>query len=296
MKKLVVIAGPTAVGKTNVSIELANILNTEIVSCDSRQMYKEMSIGTAVPSPGQLKKVKHHFIQNISIHDSYSAYKYEVDCINLLQKLFEKHPIVIMTGGSGLYIDAVINGIDDIPSIEAEVRKELENRLKTEGLESLRIELKRTDPKYYNNTDLKNPKRILKALEVFQMTGKPYSSFLTKNKKTRNFDIEIIGINRNRTELHQRINKRVDEMVQTGLINEAKQLYPLKKLNSLNTVGYKELFNHFDGETSLETAIELIKRNTRRYARRQITWFKRYNKIKWYEPDETEQIYSKVTT
>jgi len=289
-KTLAIIAGPTAVGKTVVTIELAKYFKTEIISCDSRQMYKELSVGTAVPGDEQLINVKHHFIHNISIHDYYNAYMFEVQALEVLEHLFIKKNIVLMTGGSGLYIDAVINGIDDLPTIEPEVRKNLLERLTKEGLASLRTELKSIDPGYYAKVDLKNPQRILKALEVSIMTGKPYSSLLTRKKKKRDFRIVLIGLNIDRNLLHTRINNRVDEMIDKGLIKEARDNYQYKGLNSLNTVGYRELFDHFDGKSSLEEAIELIKRNTRRYARRQISWFRRYKDIEWFDPNDIEEI------
>ena len=289
-KKLIIIGGPTAVGKTQVSIELAKHYCTEILSCDSRQMYRELSIGTAVPDEKQLKEVKHHFIHSISIHDYYNAYMYEVQSLELLERMFLKYDIVLMTGGSGLYIDAVVNGIDDLPTIDQQIRSDLEHIYREEGIEGIRIRLRKIDPDYYNEADLKNPKRILKALEVYAMTGKPYSSLLKKEKKQRPFEIIMIGLNIDRHLLHERINRRVDSMVQNGLILEARECYGYKNLNSLNTVGYKELFDHFDGNSSLEESLEMIKRNTRRYARRQISWFKRYNNLHWVEPTDLDKI------
>ena len=289
-KYLIVIAGPTAVGKTKTAIEIAKYLNTEIISCDSRQMFKEMQIGTAVPSNEQLKKVKHHFIQTISIHDYYNASMFEFDALDKLEYIYKNKNKVIMTGGSGLYIDAVIKGIDDLPSIDEEVRRSLQLRFENEGLESLRKELKKLDPDYYNQVDLKNHKRILKALEVNVMTGKPYSVFLTGKHKHRDFKTVLIVLNRERSELHERIEKRIDEMIAGGLVEEAKSVFKYKNNNSLNTVGYKEIFEFLEGKYSLESAIGLIKRNTRRYARRQITWFKRYKEAVWFHPDDIQQI------
>jgi len=290
MKNLIVIIGPTGIGKTDLSIEIAQKLNTEIISCDSRQIYKELKVGTAVPSDVQLNKVKHHFIGNKSIHDYYNASMFEVEVLELLEKLFLKFDNVIMTGGSGLYIDAVCNGIDDLPTIEQELRTDLMQRLNTEGIESLRMQLKMLDPDYYKQADIRNPKRILKALEVTLQTGKPYSTFLTKSKRTRDFKITKIGLQRERDELYERINLRVDQMINDGLIEEAKMFYKDKHLNSLNTVGYKELFDCFDGSISLEKAIELIKRNSRHYAKRQISWFGRDKEINWFHPDNTNEI------
>jgi len=290
MKTLIAIIGPTGVGKTDLSIDIAQRLNTEIISCDSRQVYKELKIGTAVPTKSQLQKVKHHFIGTKSIYDYYNASMFEVEVLELLDTLFQSFDNVIMTGGSGLYINAVCNGIDDLPTIDHELRTELLERLKNEGVESLRMQLKMIDPDYYRQADTKNPKRILKALEVTLQTGKPYSSFLTNPKKDRNFRILKIGLQRDRDELYERINLRVDQMIKEGLVEEARSFYKEKHLNSLNTVGYRELFDYFDGSISLEKAIELIKRNSRHYAKRQISWFGRDNEIQWFHPDESEKI------
>ncbi len=287
---LVVIIGPTAIGKTDLSIYLAQKLATEIISADSRQFYKELKIGTAVPDNAQLKAVKHHFIGNKSIHDYYNASSFEFEVINLLKKLFLKKNQVIMVGGSGMYVDAVCKGIDDLPEIDMEIRNSLIKKFETEGIESLRFELKRLDPDYYAIADLKNPKRLLKALEITLQTGKPYSTFRTKTIKKRNFNILKIGLNMDREKLYERIELRVDKMIENGLIDEAKQFIKYKNLNSLNTVGYKELFPYIEGEYSLERAIELIKRNTRRYAKRQLSWFKRDKEINWFMPDEKEKI------
>ena len=292
-KNLVVIVGPTAIGKTDVGIMLAKHLDTEIISADSRQIFKELNAGTAKPSNEQLAEVKHHFISNKSIYDEYNASKYEFEVMALLNKLFKKHQYIVMVGGSGLYIDAVCKGIDDIPSPEREIRNSLLKQHEEEGIEGLRLLLKKLDPEYYEVVDLKNPNRIIKALEISILTGKPYSSFLSKKQKKRDFSIQKTGLNINRDILYDRINKRVDIMVEQGLIDEARSLYPVYKakgLNALKTVGYKELFDHFDGRTTLEEAISLIKRNTRRYARRQITWFRKDKNIKWYSPNEYEQI------
>ncbi|OFX19758.1 MAG: tRNA (adenosine(37)-N6)-dimethylallyltransferase MiaA [Bacteroidetes bacterium GWA2_31_9b] len=296
MKNLIVIIGPTGIGKTDLSIEIAQKLNTEIISCDSRQIYKELKIGTAVPSDDQLNKVKHHFIGNKSIYDYYNASMFEVEVLELLEKLFLKFENVIMTGGSGLYVDAVCNGIDDLPTIEQELRTDLMQRLNTEGIESLRMQLKMLDPEYYKQADIRNPKRILKALEVTLQTGKPYSTFLTKSKRTRDFKITKIGLQRDRDELYERINLRVDQMLNDGLIDEAKLFYKDKHLNSLNTVGYKELFDYFDGSISLEKAVELIKRNSRHYAKRQISWFSRDKEINWFHTDNTNEIIEFIST
>jgi tRNA dimethylallyltransferase len=287
---LIVIIGPTAIGKTELCIDLAESLNTEIISADSRQIYKELNIGTAKPGEDELNRVKHHFISTKSIFDYYTAGMFELDVLKLLEELFVKHKQVIMTGGSGLYINAVCEGIDALPKVDPEVRNKLIEQYEQEGIQSLRHDLKRLDPKYYEMADLKNPKRLLKALEITVMTGKPYSSFLTSPNKERPFNILKIGLNRDRQELYDIINKRVDQMISKGLLVEAKELYKHKKMNALNTVGYKELFDYFDGIISYERAVELIKRNTRRYAKRQITWFSRDKEIKWFHPKDQEKI------
>lgn len=286
---LVIIAGPTGIGKTDFAIETALHYKTEIISADSRQIYKELKIGTAAPTTEQLKRAKHYFIGNKSIHNYYNASIFETETITLLENLFQKNKIVIMAGGSGMYIDAIYKGIDDIPTVEKEIRDNLIIRLNTEGIESLRKELKYIDPGYYKRVDLKNPKRILKALEISIQTGKPYSSFLTQKNKPRNFHSILIGLNMNREELYSRINNRVDYMIESGLIDEVKQFVNNKNSNALNTVGYKEIFNYLEGKTQLNEAIEQIKKNTRNYARKQITWFNRYPDIKWFHPSELQK-------
>jgi tRNA dimethylallyltransferase len=290
MKTLIVIIGPTGIGKTDLSIEVAQNFNTEIISCDSRQIYRELKIGTAVPTDEQLQKVKHHFIGNKSIYDYYNASMFEVEVLELLDNLFTNHHFVIMTGGSGLYIDAVCNGIDELPTIDQELRDELISRLKEEGIESMRMQLKILDPEYYRQADIKNPKRILKALEVTLQTGKPYSTFLTYSKRARDFRIIKIGLRRDRDELYDRINQRVDQMIENGLVDEAREFHKDKNLNSLNTVGYKELFDYFDGNSTLDKAIDLIKRNSRHYAKRQISWFGRDKEIHWFDPESVHGI------
>lgn len=282
-KKLIIILGPTAVGKTEYSLNLAERLQTEILSCDSRQMFREMKIGTAAPSEDELKRVPHHFIGNLSIHDYYSCGKYEIEVLQKCEELFKKHDTLVMTGGSMLYIDAVCNGIDEMPDIDEELRNSLWERYEKEGIESLRQELKILDPEYAQKVDPKNGKRIIHALEICLQAGKPYSEIRKNQKKKRPFDIQKIGIYREREELNHRINLRVDKMFEQGLYEEALGLYPFKHLNSLNTVGYKELFAHFDGQCSLEEAKEKIKTDTRRYAKKQMTWFKKDEDIKWIE-------------
>jgi len=287
---LIVIIGPTAIGKTELCIELAEALNTEIISADSRQIYKELNIGTAKPGKEELERVPHHFIGTKSIHDYYTAGMFELDVLELLEDLFKKHNQIIMTGGSGLYINAVCEGIDALPRVDPEIRNKLIEQYEKEGIQSLRHDLKKLDPDYYEIADLKNPKRLLKALEITVMTGKPYSSFLTRPKKERPFNILKIGLNKDREELYEAINKRVDKMIDEGLPEEAKELYKHKGANALNTVGYKELFDYFDGNITYQRAIELIKRNTRRYAKRQLTWFSKDEEIEWFHPDEKEKI------
>ncbi|HOK99149.1 MAG TPA: tRNA (adenosine(37)-N6)-dimethylallyltransferase MiaA [Bacteroidales bacterium] len=287
-KILLIITGPTAVGKTDFAIAIAQMLGTEIISADSRQIYREMMVGTARPTIEQLQKVPHHMVACRSIHEYYNASLYEEEVIALLQKLYAQYDTVILTGGSGLYIDAVCYGIDDLPTIDPQVRQQLSDRLRQEGLAVLQAELKRIDPDYYHSADISNPKRVLKALEVYAMTHRPYSSFLTRTPKKREFEPVFVVLDLPRNELHQRIDNRVDQMVQAGLIEEAKSLYPYRHLNALNTVGYKELFEYFEGKCSLEQAIALIKRNTRRYARRQLTWFRRYDKALWIQPQSPD--------
>jgi tRNA dimethylallyltransferase len=294
-KYLIVILGPTAVGKTRTAIEVARNFNTEIISCDSRQIYRELKIGTAVPSESELAEVKHHFIQNKSIYDYYNASMFEFEVMDLLDTLYGKYKYVLMVGGSGLYINAVCYGIDDLPAVDADLRKELLEKYKTEGIESIRKQLRLLDPGYYSRVDLKNHKRILKAIEVCLMTGRPYSSFLKNSKKDRPFKILKIGLSVNREELYERINKRVDRMIEEGLPDEARQYYKDRHLNALNTVGYKELFDYFDKKITFEEAVSLIKRNTRNYARKQLTWFKKQKDITWFGPDETGKIIEYIT-
>ncbi|MCK4921101.1 MAG: tRNA (adenosine(37)-N6)-dimethylallyltransferase MiaA [Bacteroidales bacterium] len=289
-KELIVIAGPTGVGKTDSAIAIAAKLNTEIISADSRQIYREMSIGTAVPERSQLDAVPHHFIQNKSIHQYYNASDYEFEVIELLDSLFTHNDKVILTGGSGLYIDAVIKGIDDLPKSDPELRKQLQQRIDSEGLDSLRKELKVLDPVSYHSIDLKNPKRLQKAIEICLITGKPYSDFLKRTPKKRNFSVKTLALNMDRKELYNRINHRVIQMIDKGLVKEAELLLEYKGLNPLNTVGYKEIFLFLEDEISLERAIELIQNNSRKYARKQITWFRKDNQYKWFHPTEIENM------
>lgn len=293
-KYLLIIAGPTGVGKTDVAVDLGKKLNTSIISADSRQIFKELSIGTAVPSKKQLEEVEHYMIQTYSIFDNYNAYKYEIEVIKLLEKIFNYNDIVIMAGGSGMYIDAVLYGIDDIPSVNPEIRNNLLKRLNVEGLESLSHQLKDLDPYSYDSIDIKNSKRVLKALEITLQTGKPYSGYLTGEKKNRKFKPVLVALDIDREQLHDRINKRVDKMIDKGLVKEAEYAHGIWKKNkipSLNTVGYKEFYPYFEGEYSFEEAVEFVKRNSRRYARRQITWLRKYDDIKWFSPGDKEGIY-----
>lgn len=285
---LIVLLGPTGVGKSDLSVELARHFACEIISADSRQFYREMQIGTAVPTDEQLQLVRHHFIRFISVKDYYSSSLYERDVLNLLPALFGKNRFVILTGGSGMYIDAVCQGIDDIPDTDPEIRQRYSTLYEEEGIEGLRIALKRLDPGHYEKVDLKNPKRIIRALEVCETTGKPYSTFLKKEKRERNFEILKTGLLRPRQQLYERINHRTDTMIADGLEEEARDLFSLRHLNALNSVGYKEFFEYFDGKISRDKAVELIKRNTRRYAKRQMTWWAKDKDIKWFEPGNSQ--------
>lgn len=289
-KSLIIITGPTAIGKTHAAIETALHFQTEIVSADSRQIYRELSIGTAVPSSEERAAVPHHFIHSHSVHDSYNASRYETEAIALLETLFKKYNTVVMTGGSMLYIDAVCKGIDVMPDADPELRKHLKEKLETEGIESLRRQLRKLDPEYYAGADLKNPARIIHALEISLLTGRPYSSFRSSRTKQRPFTIIKTGLNCDRSEIHRRINRRVDSMIANGLEEEARKVFPLKHLNALNTVGYREFFSFFGGDITKEKAIDLIKRNTRRYARKQLTWFRKDPDIHWFRPEEVTEI------
>lgn len=280
---LVVVTGPTAVGKTALTIELASELKTSIISADSRQFYKELRIGTAFPEKEELKQVPHYFLGHLSIQDYYSVSRYEQDVIQLLPHLFEKNPIVILTGGSGLYIDAVCKGIDDLPDPDPKIRAHVVELYDKEGIEGLRNHIKMLDPAYYEQSDIANHKRLMRALEVTLQMGEPYSNFLTNSEKNRSFDIIKYCLNRPREILFERINQRVDQMIQKGLLDEVKTLLPFKHLNALNTVGYKELFDFLDGKLTFDQAVEDIKTHTRRYAKRQLTWFKRDGEYKYID-------------
>ena len=291
---LLCLIGPTAVGKTDLSIALAKNLGTQIVSCDSRQMFREMTIGTAVPEPHQLASVQHHFIQHRSIHEYYSVYEYELEAVARLEEIFQEQEVVVLCGGSGLYLNALLYGMDDIPDPDPDIRRKLETRLKKDGLEPLRDELRLLDPEYYSEVDLNNPNRIIRGLEVCLTTGKKFSSFRIRSNRERNFEARIICLDRDRNDLFDRINRRVDVMVDHGLIEEARSLYPLRHLNALKTVGYRELFDYFDNLTDLETALELIRRNTRRYARRQLTWNRKYQNSLWLDAAEGDLLVDKI--
>ncbi len=287
---LIVLLGPTGVGKTDISIDIAVHFNCEIISADSRQFFSEMRIGTAVPDEHQLRKVKHHFTSFLSVKDYYSSSQFERDVLKLLPELFSENNIVIMSGGSGMYIDAVCKGIDDIPDVDPAIREKYIARYKNEGIEGLRETLRILDPEHYAIVDRNNQKRIIRALEICETSGRPYSSFLKKQKRERDFGIIKIGLERNRDDLYSRINSRVDDMIKNGLEDEVKGLIGHRNLNALNSVGYKEFYDYFDGKTSKEKAIELIKRNSRRYAKRQLTWWGKDKEIKWFKPEPVKDI------
>ena len=292
---LVVITGPTGVGKTELCIRLAERFHTDIINADSRQIFREIPIGTAAPTAEQQARVKHHFVGTHSITDYYSASMYEQDVLNLISRTSHLAPrtshLALMTGGSMMYIDAVCNGIDDIPTIRDDIREEMKRRYAEEGLPALVEELRQLDPEHYEVVDRNNPRRVIHALEICHQTGKTYTSFRTNTRKERPFNIVKIGLTRPREELYERINRRVDQMMEDGLLEEARAMYPLRHLNALNTVGYKELFCYFDGTWTLPEAVERIKGNTRRYCRKQLTWFKRDPEIRWFSPDD-ENIYT----
>lgn len=295
MKKLLVLLGPTGVGKTEWSIRIAEQLGAPIVSADSRQLYKGLTIGTAAPTKEQLDRVPHHLVAFLSPEDYYSASEYEHEAISTINRLHEKHDTVVLTGGSMMYIDAVCKGIDIMPTIDQELRDEVYQLYQDKGLDPIRQKLRLLDPTFYDEVDLKNPKRVIHALEVCLMTGKPYSSFRKNIIKERPFNIIKVGFNRPREELYQRINQRVDIMIQDGLMEEARQFYPIKHLNSLNTVGYKELFQYFDGSWTESVAIDKVKQHSRNYARKQLSWFKRDKDIHWIDlSDETIDVIKEV--
>lgn len=289
-KTLIVITGPTAVGKTALCLDIAKHFDIPIINADSRQIFRELKIGTARPTEEQMREVKHYFVGMLGLEDYYSASLFEQQVLELLEQLFQTHDYALMTGGSMMYIDAVCDGIDDIPTIDEQTRDTMKRRLAEEGLEALCDELRRLDPEYYEIVDRQNPRRVVHALEICMMTGKTYTSFRKREKRERPFQIIKIGLNRPREELYERINQRVDQMMADGLLDEVRSLYPQKELNALNTVGYKELFDYIDGKWSLEEAVERIKGNTRRYARKQLTWYKKDPQICWFNVNEGNKI------
>ncbi len=293
---VIVVVGPTAVGKTNVAIRIAQQFQTEIISADSRQFYKQLQIGTATPSAFELSQAKHHFIANLNITDDYNISKYEVEALACAQSLFERYQKLVLVGGSGLYIDAFCNGIDVLPDPDAQLRTDLKEKLQLQGIESLRIDLKALDPDYYAQVDLANPNRIMRALEVILQTGIPYSQLRKRQIKPRPFRVCKIGLMREREQMYDLINRRVDIMMENGLLHEAEQLFPNRHLNALNTVGYKELFSYLEGSITLPQAIEDIKTHSRRYAKRQLTWFLKDKEIRWFTPENLKDIFDYICT
>jgi len=285
-KTLLVIIGPTGVGKTEFSLDLAERLHSPIISADSRQVFKEMNIGTATPTEAQLQRIKHYFINTRSVHEPYSAGQYEVDALQIIDQLFATHDFLLLTGGSMMYIDAVCKGFDEIPTVDDSIRQQVQNDYSQYGLAFLQDELHRLDPEHYEKVDLNNPQRVMRAVEVCRQTGGTYTELRNGKVAQRPFDIVKIGLDRPRAELYSRIDQRVDEMIDEGLIEEARQLYPFRQLNALNTVGYKELFDYFDGKYDWNEAVRLIKQDSRRYAKRQLTWFRADKEIRWFNADE----------
>ena len=294
-KTLIVITGPTAVGKTELCLDIAKYFGIPIINADSRQIYRELKIGTAAPTEDQLRQVRHYFVGTLALTDYYSASMYEEQVMQLLNELFQTSDYALLTGGSMMYIDAVCNGIDDIPTVDDETRNTLKQRLANEGLEALCEQLRELDPEHYELVDKKNPRRVVHALEICLMTGRTYTSFRTNARKQRPFRIVKIGLTRDREVIYDRINRRVDKMMADGLLNEARNLYHLRHLNALNTVGYKEMFTHLDDTWTLDEAVERLKGNTRRYARKQLTWFKRDPEMTWFSPDEKQLILNHIT-
>ncbi|MGM9477523.1 tRNA (adenosine(37)-N6)-dimethylallyltransferase MiaA [Pedobacter sp. GSP4] len=289
-KTLISVVGPTAIGKTALAIQLAQHFGTEIISADSRQFFKEMEIGTAKPDAEELAAAKHHFINSHSVSQLFSTGDFEVEGLKTLDQIFKKHDLAIMVGGSGLYINALINGLDEMPEIDLTIRENLNKKFDDEGLSAIQSQLAALDPEYFAKVDQQNPQRMIRGLEVFLSTGQKLSSMLSATKKERPFNIIKIGLNTDRAILYDRINKRVDQMIDKGLVDEVKSLVDFKKYNALNTVGYSEIFDYLDGKSSLEEAISAIKQNTRRFAKRQLTWFRRDEEINWFEPNEGEKI------
>jgi tRNA dimethylallyltransferase len=295
-KTLIVVVGPTAIGKTAMAIRLAKHFHTEIISADSRQFFKEMEIGTAKPSKGELAEVPHHFINSNSVQTLLSTGDFEVQALLTLENLFQNHDVAIMVGGSGLYIDAVCNGLDKLPDIDLNIREELNERFAKEGISFIQTLLKEYDPEYFAKVDQSNPQRMIRGVEFFRSTGLKLSSFLTGSKKQRPFNIIKIGLNTDRLVLYERINHRVDQMLESGLVEEVRTLLPFRKYNALNTVGYSEIFDFIDGILSLPEAIDKIKQNTRRFAKRQLTWFRKDDTTAWFEPEETDRIIEYLKT
>lgn len=291
-KRLIVVVGPTAVGKTTMGIALAKHFKTEIISADSRQFYREMSIGTAKPDADELTVVKHHFIDSHTIEEEYSAGDFERDALYLLNSLFEKHDVVVMVGGSGLFVRAVCKGLDNLPKTPTVIRERLNDFFKRKGLEPLQHKLKEVDPNYYRHADIRNSQRVIRALEVYEATGRPFSSYRVREMAERPFEIVTIGLNMERQKLYDRINLRVDRMIEKGLVNEVRSLLSHRNKPALLTVGYAEIFDFIDGKITLEEAISRIKQNSRRYAKRQITWFKKHGNTVWFEPNDCEGILS----
>ena len=295
-KTVILIAGPTAVGKTAIAIQLAKHFQTEIISADSRQCFKEISIGVAKPSAEELNEMKHYFINSHSIHETVTAASFEKYALDAVAEIFKQHDIAVMVGGTGLYIKAFCEGMDEIPAVDETLRNELQQQYQQQGIEWLQQQLQQYDPLFAEKGEMQNPQRMLRALEVVRTTGESILAFRKGEKQQRNFNIIKIGLDLPREELYQRINHRVDIMMQEGLLNEAKQVYPLRHLNALQTVGYRELFDHFDGACSLETAVEKIKQNSRHYAKRQLTWFRRDAAMKWFHPSHLEEIIEYTST
>jgi len=289
-KTLISVVGPTVIGKTALAIQLAQHFGTEIISADSRQFFREMAIGTAKPSPAELAAAKHHFIDSHSVSQLFSTGDFEVEGLKKLDEIFRKHDVAIMAGGSGLYVNALINGLDDMPDIDLSIREKLNKQFEEEGLSVIQNQLAEVDPEYFAKVDQQNPQRMIRGLEVYLSTGQKLSSMLSATKKERPFNIIKIGLNTDRAVLYDRINRRVDQMMADGLVEEVKLLTPFRKYNALNTVGYSELFDYLDGKITLEDAVASIKQNTRRFAKRQLTWFRRDEEVNWFEPDQSKQI------
>jgi tRNA dimethylallyltransferase len=293
---LILVVGPTAVGKTDLCLKLAKKFHTEIISCDSRQFYREMDLGTAKPSPAELAEVPHHLINSLSIEEEYDVRKFEHDALTLLENLFENHRVVIMTGGSGLFADAVVKGLDDIPNVDPEIRQQLIEELEQKGLEWLQAEVEKADPEYFQVVDRHNPQRLIRALEVYRGTGLKFSSFRVKKKVERPFQTIKIGLTRDREELYRRIDLRMDQMIEAGLFDEADALFGKRSLNALQTVGYSEIFGFLEGKYDKEEAIRLLKRNSRRYAKRQLTWFRKDPEIQWFQSGQEQEILTWLST